>query len=485
LPASDAAVHVNRTVDFIVKTYDATKEKDIANYARPEQALGALCGQLDAARASRVAGTIIATLGEVRMSGEVKVEYISLGYIASVLTKVAERLDAPGSLQAAENLVLVLRKAEKIALSREELRAALLAVCKPLDAAGAGRVAEAIATATREPKTSVLVRALFADAHAALASRLTADQAASLERALADALLADLADAKSREFRGLLGQALATACGHPSATSAARAARGLAAAIRDPQTPLTTLKPLAAALALVSGQLPPREASSQANQTVEVLDSLWVAQTAPLDRASVAEALAAVWTRLDPTDAASRAKRAAANLEHALRDVKDAPNELYRLAEALTAVYNHLGPAERSERASAVADALVTALRIPRDDPWKIVHLSAALAGLFAHLDRSSAVRVADAVFTVLGGPNVPQFRFENHEKLFKEVAARLDESDLRRLLDHPLAVGGVQRILLNSLARSKNRSFRNTWDYLDGTAPNGNGTDPWKSSSR
>jgi hypothetical protein len=478
LPPSDAAAHVNRMVEFILETEGATKEKNRSNYALQAQALGALGGGLEAATASRAAGAIIAILGEVRMSGDVKFEFISLGYIASALTKVADCLDAPGGTEATENLVLVLRKAGNISLAREELRAALVAVCKRPDAAGAARVAKTVVAAARDPKTSVLVCTLFADAHAALADRLTPEQAASLESALVDALLADLADAKSRDNRGLLGQALAKASGRPGATGAARAAEGLAAAIRDPQTPLATLKPLAAALALVSSQLPPKEAFSHANQAVDVLDSLWVVKTAPLDRASIAEALAAARTRLGPTDAAARAKRAAAVLEEALRDCKDAPNEVYRLAEALTAVYNHFGPAERSAHAFAVADNIVTALRKPRDDPWKIVHLSEALAGLLAHLDRSSVVRVAEAVFTVLGGPNVQQFRFENHAKLFKEVAARLDDRELERFLDHPLAVSRVQRVLLDSLAGSRNRSFRNTWDYLDSTEFHRNETD-------
>ena len=88
-------------------------------------------------------------------------------------------------------------------------------------------------------------------------------------------------------------------------------------------------------------------------------------------------------------------------------------------------MYNHFGPVERSEHANAVADALVPALPKPRSEPWTISHLSGALAGLFAHLGRSSTVWVADAAFTVLVGPNVQEFRFVNHEKLFKELAAR------------------------------------------------------------
>jgi hypothetical protein len=490
LPASDAAAHVNRTVDFIIEARDNTKEKDKSHYSLQAQALAPLCGRLDAARASHVADAIIAILGDGPTIGGAKYEFITSGHIASVLTKVAERLGSPGALRAAEGLVLVLRRSSgNILLSREQLREALVAVCRRLDAAGAARVAKALVAAVRGPKTSALVRTLFADALAALAGRLTPAQAASLESALVDSLLADLVDAKSRRFRGLTGQALATACGRPGATGAARAAEALAAAIRDPQTPLTTLKPLAAALAEVIGQLPPKEASAHAKQAVDVLGPLWGAKTAPLDRAALAEALAAVWARLGPTDAAARAKRAAADLEDALRDPKAEPNNISGLAIALSAVYNHLGPAERRARARTVADALVAALRRPKNDSYTISQLSRALAALCAHLDGAGTVRIANALLAVSVDPNVQPAplvpilgatldRFALYETAFKKVAARLDERDLRGLLNHHLAVGRLQRALLDLLAGSKNRSFRNTWDYLDGIEPKGNGTD-------
>jgi hypothetical protein len=473
LPASDADAQVNRTVDFIIAARETTEENGKSMYYYQAQALGALCGQLDAARASRAAGAILAILGDGPTVGKTKYEFIGYRDIAAVLTELVERLDAHGKLRAAEDLVLVLRRTSgNIILSKEELRAALVAVCRRLDAAGAARVAEVLVAAVGDPKTSVLVRTLFADAFAALAGRLTPDQAASLESVLVDSLLADLADAKSRRFRGFLGQALATACGRPGATGAARAAVGLAAAIRDPQTPLTTLKPLAAALAVVSGQLPPREAASHANQAVAVFDSLWVAKPAPADRASLAEALAAVWTRLDPTDAAARAKRTAADLEDALRNSKVPPNELHQLAEALAAVYNHLGPAERNGRASAVVDTFVAALRRPKNDLAPTAQLPEALATLGAHLDRP------DALLAVLDDPNIQPYQFLLYERMFKKLAARLDERALQRLLEHPLAVGGLQRVPLDVLAGSKNRTFRNTWDYLDWAESKGNGAD-------
>jgi hypothetical protein len=60
---------------------------------------------------------------------------------------------------------------------------------------------------------------------------------------------------------------------------------------------------------------------------------------------------------------------------------------------------------------------------------------------------------------------------------MFQTIAARLDEPDLQRLLDHPLAAGPFQRALLDIPAGWKNRSFRNTWDYLDSAESNNDGT--------
>jgi hypothetical protein len=179
----------------------------------------------------------------------------------------------------------------------------------------------------------------------------------------------------------------------------------------------------------------------------------------------------------------------AADLEGVFRDSKAAPYQLSRLAIALAAVYNHLDLAERSGRANAVADVLVAALRSPKYNPMTVSQLAEALATLCAYLDRSGAVRTADALLAVLDDPNVQAGasgpipathldRFVSYEPMFKRIAARLDERDLQRLLDHYLAVGRLQRALLDVLAGSKNRSFRNTWDYLDSTESNGNGTD-------
>jgi hypothetical protein len=468
LDSAEAAAHINGAVDFIIDEHDATAETKKLFYSHQAQALRPLCGRLDPGRAGRVAAAIVAILGDRRAIGTTQFEFIADGSIAAVLTLVAERLDAAAAQQSAEILILALRKAENIVLSRDELRTALVTLCRPLDAAGAAHVADAIAAGARDPKTSALALALLADGYAAVAGRLTPDQAAAVESALVDAILADLADPKLLQLAGFIAPALATTCGRPGATAAARAADGLVTAIRDPQTPLTALKPLATALAVVSGRLSPREATAHAKKATEVLDSLWIAKSAPQERACLAEALAAVWSHLDPKDTAGRARKVTADLENALGDSRAEPSEVYRLVEALAAVYHHLDPAERSVRASAVADAAIAMLRKPKNDFWPTAKLSEALAALCVHLDQPGVVRAADALLGAYHDANTQQVSFALYEPAFKKMAARLDERHLQRLLDHPLVAGRLQRVLLDVLGGSKNRTFRNTWDYLD-----------------
>ena len=113
-----------------------------------------------------------------------------------------------------------MRKANSILNSilsaKEELRTALVALCRRLDATGAARVAEALAVAARDPKASMLARTLLPDAFAELAGRLPPERAAALEGTLVDSLLADLADTKLPHFKFYVAQALATAYRRPA-----------------------------------------------------------------------------------------------------------------------------------------------------------------------------------------------------------------------------------------------------------------------------
>jgi hypothetical protein len=475
LPPSDASAAVNRMVDFILETRRRMKDK--FHYHLHVEALAVLCGWLDADRAARVAEALIAILGDSRMLGSSRHEFISDSSIAAVLPAVAERLDPPGCLRATEGLVLVLRKSGPIIATTEKLRTALVALCRRLNAAGAARVTDAIVAAVRDPKTSVEVRTIFADAVVALSDQLDPAQAAALESALVDSLLAGLADTKSLYVRMLLPQALASVCGRPGAKCAARASEALSAVIRDPKSSLELRKPLAAALAVVSGQLPPGEAAAHARQVVDVLGSVWVARTKPLERASLAEAMTAVWPRLRPTEAAAHARRVSAELEEALRESKATAIEHTRLAEVITGVWKYLDPAERVVRANRAADTLIAAIRRPRNDAGTVGPLSQALTTLCACLDRPGVVRVAQVHIAVFNDLNTERYRYAFHliQNQFKQVAARLDERELQRLLEHPLAAGRLQRTILDVLGGLKNRSFRNTWDYLDWTRSKGN----------
>jgi hypothetical protein len=472
LPPSDSAAHVKRMVDLVL----ATKEEDKFRYTYHTATLATMSGQLDAKVAARVADEIIGILGDSYTTLTMRSEFVKIPSLAEDLARVAERLDAPGSLRAAEALISVLKKADNLT-NIEPLRKALAGMCRRLDADGAKRVAEAIALAVQDPKTPILARALLAHGFAVVTDKLDPDKAALLERAIVDVFVVNLADAKnladvkSMLARMQLWQALAAVCGRPGTKSATRAAEALTAAILDPQTPFVVLKPLAEALTVVSGQLPPAQASLRASKAAKVLDSLWIAKTNRLERASLAQAMAGLWTHLSPLERAPLAKRMADYLGAALQDAKTERHEFKSLTEALTAVCRQLDPAEREARLGSAVDIVYARFRESKNADQTSSILTGPLFTLWLHLDRNGLARVADTLFSDLGEPIGQRYwlEYKEHLYLFKEVAARMEESDLERLLEPPLTAS-VQRAVLDVLGDSKNRYFRNTWDYLDWT---------------
>jgi hypothetical protein len=461
LPPSDSASHMNQTADFILAARDATTDK--TNRGLRARSLATLYERLDAARAARVVDAVLGHGEDLQMP--------------EALAEVAEHQDAKGSLRMAEHLVLVIQNSKANSPAANLLTPPLVSACRRLDAAGTARVSEAVVAAVRDPQTSILIHRAFARVFVVLCGQLDPARVASLEDSLVDALVADLADAKYSSARSLIAPALSLISGRPGARSAARATEALVAALRDPQTPLSSLRPLAEALAAIGRQLAPMEAALQANRAIKELGSLGVAKTAPGERASVAAALAAVWTLLGPDEAIAHARRTADELENAFRHADLAMKERCILGEALAAVCGHLAPAERVKRTNAVADALIAALPRPGTDVLTLRVLSEALAALSLSLDRAGTVRVADALLTVLGENDFRAYQYDFCEEAFKKVVARVEEPDRQRLLDHPLAVGRPQRVILDVLGEAKHRHFRNTSDYLDWAGSRGNET--------
>jgi serine/threonine protein kinase len=469
LPKSESTAQVSGLVDIVLETRSATNEKDKFRYVVYSETLGALAGQFDAKAAARAADAIVATLGDFYMTGPIRTDFIENASILQDLAKVAEHLDAPASLRAALALIPLLNKAAKL-WNPEPLRKALVGVCRRLDADGARRVADAITLAVKDPETPILVRIVLADGFVVLSGKLEPDKAASVESAIVDWLLLDLADKTPIVARMQLGPALAAVCGRPGTKSATRAALALTAAIRDPQAPLGLLKSDTAALAAVLDQLPPTQAASHATKAAEALGSRWIAKMNHLDLASLALAMAELWKCLGSRGAAAHAKRMAADLGDALQDLKAETHELKSLAEALAAVCSQLDPAEREPRLNRAVDILLARFRKPKSADQPSALLTGPLLTLWLHLDRNGLARAADTLFTDLGDPVGQRYWFEyaEHLDLLKKVAARMDERDLERLLEQPLTARTVQRALLDVLGQSKNRYFRNTWDYLD-----------------
>jgi hypothetical protein len=482
LPPAEATACVHGTVDLILETGSATPQKDKTNYRFVAGALRPLCGRLDAARAARVADAILVILGDSEMIDLMNKGLLPHANLAETLTTVADHLDVPRSIRASEDLIRVLRQANRMLklTPPEQMRIALVSVWRRLDAAGAVRVAEAVAAAARDPETSVEARNLFADLPVTLGDRLDPARGESLERALVDSFLADLADVKSLRLSPWRapGQALAAVCGRPGAKSAPRVADALSETICNPQTPIEVLEPLVRALVVVDRQLPPEEAASRANRAVAALDTLWRTRTKPLDRVALAEALGAAWAGMGPNQAGARARSVVADLEGLVRDPKLAPFEHSRLQQALVVVCGHLDPTERAARANTLfaahANILLAALRKSETSP-ATTQLAGALLALCVHLDRPEAVRVFDTLLTDMSNSGRERYPLAFHKETIKKVITRLDDADLRRILGHTLAAGALRRVILDAVGEAKHCSFRDTWDYLDRTTPREN----------
>src|SRR5262249_13431892 len=93
--------------------------------------LGAMSGHIDAPTAARASDALVAMLGDYYMLGPLRTELIDSAFIAEDLTKIAERLDAPGSLRTAEVMIPLVKKADKFTSAR--LSTAFVAVCRRLD----------------------------------------------------------------------------------------------------------------------------------------------------------------------------------------------------------------------------------------------------------------------------------------------------------------------------------------------------------------
>jgi hypothetical protein len=395
---------------------------------------------------------------------------------------VADRLDALDNLRASEELIQLLRKSENKLLPFGQWKTALVTNCRRLDTVGAARVAEAVVVAVQDPKTAIGVRATFASVLAAVGDQLDPVRADSLEGALVDSLLTDLADVKSLNL-GTVGPMVTAVCGRAGAKCTARVGDALTETICNPQTPFEWLPQLVTVLGVAVARLPPGEASSRANRAIAVLESLSPTRTKPQERIVLAGALEAAWSGVGPTEASAYASKMVADLEDLLRSPKLTPFEQSRLARALGGVFRHLGPAEWAGHANTLlvphANTLLAALRKPENnlDLATVAQFVESLVELCTLLDRPEAVRVFEHLLFTLSDLDIygvrldlSGFLYDSVEGRLKKVFSRLEEADLRRLLEHPLAVGRLQRVILDAVGEPRHSSFRNTWDYLDRT---------------
>src|SRR5262249_55636652 len=131
-----------------------------------------------------------------------------------------------------------------------------------------------------------------------------------------------------------------------------------------------------------------------------------------------------------------------------------------------------ISPAERTAHSKALlashVDTILVTLRKPNQNPGPSVRFAESLVAYCKLVDPPEAARVFEAFLPTLHDV-YSQSSWRRYGPIHDAIF-RLDEAVLRRLLEHPLAVGGIQRIILDALGEQRHCTFRNTWDYLDRT---------------
>src|SRR5262249_16260542 len=240
---------------------------------------------------------------------------------------------------------------------------------------------------------------------------------------------------------------------------------------RTPQASMVCPPPLVTALGVAGGRLPPGEASSRANQAIAVLTSLRSTRTKLLERIVLAEALAAAWTGVGPSEASAHARKMVADLEDLLRDPKLTPFEQSRVAQALVVVCGHLSPAEKAAHSNALLVSLANTNLAVLRKPENILSLGTriqfaeSLVVICMLLDPPAAGRVFDALLPTLSDFDMHLTRIGDGP--VKKVIPRLDEPHLRRLREPPCAGGRMQPLILVAVGEPKQCTFRNAGDSL------------------
>jgi hypothetical protein len=182
--------------------------------------------------------------------------------------------------------------------------------------------------------------------------------------------------------------------------------------------------------------------------------------------------LRAVNGRLD----AARARAAAYLAGNVLLTVMSKTNEHYnfiKLARELHRLEAPLDPA----MARKIFETLLALL----DTPYgfsSLEEITLALLEWSARLDEAMTVAAAQKsarmLLTALSRAQGQQVDSSTFVRALQAVCHRLSSRELALLLEHPLAAGLAQRVLLEALGDRSRRDFRNPWHFLEWTQSNG-----------
>jgi hypothetical protein len=130
-----------------------------------------------------------------------------------------------------------------------------------------------------------------------------------------------------------------------------------------------------------------------------------------------------------------------------------------------------LDAAQAARRADQAAEVLVAAMA--KAHPFDLRPLSEGLEAVSGRLDAAGAAKAAEALVAVMAKTTDPNYLIPLSAGL-TAVSGRLDTDHLVTLLQHRLAAGRAQRVLLDVLGQRTRHTFRSPWHFLDWAASNG-----------
>jgi Protein kinase domain len=470
LDPTAAAGPVGKAAMALVEAMNKTSEPN--TYQQLGPTLGLLSGRLDHATANKAARALIEAMGRTDNS-------LTLSTLSECLESVCSHLEASqAAIHAGKASDILLDEMGKTSNPEPlfNLASGLKTLSEKLEASQARRCSDKASQrllAVMGKTTDARNVSNLGQAIVLVSQRLEADEAAQYADKAAQVHVENMSKTTSSETLLNLANTLETLCGRlkaaPAAVHAGKASDALLKVAAGKTRPEEILN-LAMGMMGLSEKLETAQARRCAGKASQDLFALMGKTNNPVNLAILGQAIALVNQRRDVGAADPCVAEAAKLLVNAMGKTTN-PETLFNLASALKAVNERL-EASQAERYAGQASRILRDMLTKTTDLRSRISLAWGLRAFSGRLELPGAGNGAEVLVEAMARNEANPL--QSLPEGLSEVGARLSTPELVLALQHPLAGGQVQRILLDVLAQRTRREFRNPWHFLDWASANG-----------